>query len=178
MTISAEMRLYVRQRAGFACEYCGVAEHDTGGELTVDHFHPQSLGGPDHADNLLYCCQRCNQYKADYWPSTANAPALWNPRQESRTDHLLTLADGTIYPITPTGAFTLRRLRLNRPPLIAYRLQQRAHTEDRRLLAELREMITLLEHLQQRHAALLDEQRALLEEQRILLTVLLNREAS
>jgi HNH endonuclease len=176
MSITAEMRLQVRQRAGFACEYCGVSESDTGGELTIDHYHPQSLGGADIPDNLLYCCQRCNQYKADYWPAIANAPSLWNPRQEPRADHLLTLADGTVYPLTPTGAFTIRRLRLNRPPLIAYRLQQQVHTEDRRLLAELREMVTLLERLQQRHAALLDEQRALLEAQRTLLTLLLNRD--
>jgi hypothetical protein len=39
-------------------------------------------------------------------------------------------------------------------------------------------MVGLLKRLQQRHAALLNEQRALLEEQRTLLTVLLNREAS
>lgn len=175
MSITSETRLHVRQRAGFACEYCGVTESDTGGELTVDHYHPQSLGGADTPDNLLYCCQRCNQYKADYWPATADDPSLWNPRQEPRTTHMLALADGTVYPLTPAGAFTIRRLRLNRPPLIAYRLQQQTRAEDRRLLSELREMVALLEHLQQRHAALLDEQRALLEEQRTLLTLLLRR---
>jgi hypothetical protein len=37
MTITAAMRLAVRQRAGFACEYCGVREEDAGGELTIDH---------------------------------------------------------------------------------------------------------------------------------------------
>src|SRR3954470_16990828 len=175
MSISAETRLYVRQRASFACEYCGVAENDTGGELTIDHYHPQSLGGSDTIDNLLYSCQRCNQYKSDYWPVTADASSLWNPRQGPSADHMLNLADGTVYPLTPVGVFTIRRLRLNRPPLIAYRLQQQGQAEDRRLLTELREMVALLEQLQQRHATLLTEQRALLEEQRTLLTILLNR---
>lgn len=69
MTISAEVRQFVRQRAHFACEYCGVTETDTGGELTVDHFQPQAKGGSDEPENLLYCCVRCNQYKVDYWPN-------------------------------------------------------------------------------------------------------------
>ena len=175
MTISASTRLFVRERASFACEYCGVSETDTGGELTIDHHLPQALGGTNAADNLLYCCQRCNQYKSDYWPTSADDLPLWNPRQEPGSAHLLQLVDGTLYPLTPVGAFTIQRLRLNRPPLIAFRLQRQTIAADRRLLAELRDMITLLEQLQQRHALLLAEQRALLEEQRTLLTLLLNR---
>ena len=89
----------------------------------------------------------------------------------------LRVRERTVYPLTPTGAFTIRRLRLNRPPLIAYRLRQQMRAEGSRLLAEFRELVTLLERLQQRHAALLDEQRALLEEQRALLTLLLKRES-
>ncbi len=34
------MRELVRQRAHFACEFCGVTETDVGGELTIDHFQP------------------------------------------------------------------------------------------------------------------------------------------
>jgi hypothetical protein len=176
MSISSEIRLHVSQRADFACEYCGVGETDTGGELTIDHYHPQALGGSDDPDNLLYCCQRCNQYKADYWPSTADDPMLWNPRNEQRAAHMLTLADGTVYPLTPTGVFTVRRLRLNRPPLIAYRLRRQTRVEETRLLTELRDLVALLEGLQQRHAALLDEQRALLEEQRAILALLIKRD--
>lgn len=56
MTITDQMREQVRQRANFACEYCGVTETDTGGQLTIDHFHPRSKGGDDDLDNLLYCC--------------------------------------------------------------------------------------------------------------------------
>src|SRR6266536_836226 len=111
MTISAKTRLLVRQRANFACEYCAVAEADSGGELTIDHFHPQTRTGSDAIDNLLYCCQRCNQYKADYWPDSSSAPVLWNPRQEPAANHLLYLADGTVYPLTDIGRFTIQRLR-------------------------------------------------------------------
>ena len=173
MSITQAVRLQVRQRANFACEFCGVTETDTGGELTVDHFRPQTKGGTDDLDNLLYSCQRCNQYKADYWPTHPDDPVLWNPRQESLATHLLILTDGTLYPVTPTGAFTLKRLRLNRPPLIAYRLRTHYRTEEQRLLTQYREVVTLLEKLHQQQVALLEEQRALLEEQRTLLTLLL-----
>jgi hypothetical protein len=90
---------------------------------------------------------------------------------------MLVLADGTVYPLTPIGLFTIHRLRLNRPPLIAYRLRQQTQTEEVRLLAEFRELVILLKQLQERHAALLEEQRALLEEQRAILTLLLKRSA-
>lgn len=79
MSIAPELRLAVRQRANFACEFCGVTETDTGGALTIDHFQPQTKSGTDDPDNLLYCCPRCNQYKADYWPTGPDDPSLWNP---------------------------------------------------------------------------------------------------
>lgn len=172
MTISAELRDRVRQRAHRAWEYCGVTETDTGGQLTVDHFHPQALGGTGDFENLLYCCYRCNLYKADYWPSQPTAPVLWNPRQAARESHLLTLADGMLYPITPTGEFTLRRLRLNRPPLVRYRLRRRSLAEEERLLGRYRDLLVLLEQLHQQHEALLEEQRTLLQEQRAWLQLL------
>lgn len=115
MTITDEIREQVRRRADFACEFCGVTETDTGGELTVDHFQPKAKGGADSLDNLLYCCARCNQYKLDYWPMHADDPALWNPRREPASLHFLELDDGTLQPLTTTGAFTLKRLRLNPP---------------------------------------------------------------
>jgi len=72
VSISVELRMFVRERARFACEYCRVTETDSGGELTIDHYQPSRRGGlSDDPDNLLYCCHRCNQYKSDYWPNTA-----------------------------------------------------------------------------------------------------------
>ena len=173
MNVSAQTRQHVRERAGFACEYCGVAETDTGGELTIDHFQPRTCGGTDDPENLLYCCHRCNEYKADYWPGRPDDTPLWNPRREQRDSHLLLLAAGTLFPITAVGEFTLRRLRLNRPPLVAFRLRRRSDAEEQRLLAQLHELLTALEQLQHQHAALLREHAALLAEQHALLRLLL-----
>lgn len=175
MSITTEVRLLVRQRANFACEYCGVSETDTGGDLTIDHFQPQAKGGDDHPDNLLYCCPRCNQYKADYWPSNPADSDLWNPRCDSFETHLLELADGTLYPRTPTGEFTVKRLRLNRPPLVAYRMRRQSRDQEQRLLTRYREIIGVLGQLFQQQAELLEEQQVLLEEQRALLQLLLRR---
>lgn len=175
MAISPEVRLYVRQRAYFACEYCGVSETDTGSELTIDHFQPHTKGGQDDVDNLLYCCARCNQYKADYWPAEANNPVLWNPRQESFETHFLMFSDGKLYAITAIGEFTLNRLRLNRPPLIQHRLRKQRYIEETHLLEQYQQIMDLIEQLQQQQITLLAEQRLLLEQQRALLKLLLNR---
>jgi hypothetical protein len=176
MSLAAAIREQIRQRAAFACEFCGVSEADAGGLLTIDHFQPSTHGGTDSLDNLLYCCNRCNQYKADYWPLTSAEPQLWNPRQTPFSAHFVQLDDGSIHPLTPAGTFTLRRLRLNRPPLIAHRLQRRNQDEEARWLARYRDLIKALEHLHRQQAALLEEQHQLFEEQRALLLRLLGDE--
>ena len=89
--------------------------------------------------------------------------------------HLLLLADGTLYASTPTGTFTLKRLRLNRSPLVAHRLRKHHHSEELRLLGRYRDLVAALEQLQAQHAALLEEQRTLLEELRTLLQLLLKQ---
>jgi len=174
MTIANEIREQVRQRANFACAFCGITETDAGGELTVDHFRPTTKGGDDRLENLLYCCQRCNQYKLDYWSAHPDEPALWNPRREPAAQHFLELDNGTLHPLTAMGAFTLKRLLLNRPPLVAYRLRKRQQSEEIRLLTRYREMVQLLEQLNTQLSVLTEEQRQLLEEQRELLRLLLS----
>jgi hypothetical protein len=175
MSITSETRLLVRQRASFACEFCGVTETDTGGELTVDHFHPKARGGADDISNLLYGCVRCNLYKADYWPTQPDELRLWNPRQESVESHLLMLVDGSLYPITLVGEFTLTRLRLNRPSLIAYRLRKQYQAEQAQLYTRYREIVAALERLHEQQMLLLEEHRALLNEQRNVLRLLLDK---
>lgn len=177
MSITAETRLAVRERAAFACEYCGVTETDSGAELTVDHYYPQSLGGNDDQDNLLYSCSRCNQYKSDYWPESEDESPLWNPRHDARNIHFLLLADGRLHPLTPIGQFTIQRLRLNRSPLVAHRLQKIRQEEERRLLEQHQEALSVSLQLHRQRQRLLAEQQNLLEEQRSLIQLLLDRMA-
>ena len=155
--------------------FAGSRKPVAGGELTIDHFQPHTKGGPDAPENLLYCCHRCNQYKADYWPTQSEDPPLWHPRHEPIERHLLLLANGTLYPITETGAFTLKRLRLNRPPLVAYRVRKQDEMAEYRVLTRYRDLVVILEQLHQQQVALLDEQQVLLEEQRRLVQLLLQQ---
>ena len=53
MTITGDMRQQVRQRTGYACEFCGVTEDNAASELTIDHYYPQAKGGSDDFDNLI-----------------------------------------------------------------------------------------------------------------------------
>ena len=174
MTISSEIRLLVRTRADHACEFCGVTETDSGGELTVDHFCPQSKGGDDEPDNLVYCCIRCNQYKQDYWPASDDAPRLWNPRLEAWSLHFLELADGTLYPLTATGKFTIQRIRSNRPPLVAYRLRKRKSIEALQLLERHQDLLVALEKMHKQMSVLMEEQTKLLQQQKALMSILLD----
>jgi hypothetical protein len=167
MTVPAGIREQVRQRAKFACEYCGVTETDTGGLLTVDHIIPQSKGGGDSLDNLVYCCYRCNLHKADYLPISQDIPQLWNPRKEPPGQHFVELANGALYPVTETGTFTINILHLNRPPLISYRQKTRANPAEELLLHRHNELLIKMDNL-------LVQQNALLEEQERILPLLLH----
>ena len=175
MSMSKSRRLQVRKRADFTCEYCGVTETDTGGMLTVDHFQPSAKGGSDSAENLIYCCHRCNEYKSDYWPQEPAAPNLWNPRREAAYEHFAEDAGASLIALTATGQFTLHRLRLNRPPLNANRLRRRPGRIKERLFLRLREIMRILEQLQTQHQVIVEENHTLLLEQRHLLELLLKQ---
>ena len=175
MTKRDDIRETVRVRAQFACEYCGVRETDSGDLLTIDHFQPVGKGGDDSLENLVYCCVRCNQYKGDYWPDTSSASTIWNPRREDRNAHVVELDDGKLEALTPTGAFSISLLHLNRPALVAYRQRRRQALEDAHWLERYRQLAEVLDQLVGQQAELIREQRALLTEQRTLLQRLSER---
>jgi hypothetical protein len=174
MTLSLDIREYVRTRAQYVCEYCGVHEARVGSELTVDHYHPRSLGGSDHPENLLYCCARCNLNKRDYWHGVDAELAIWNPRTSPFEEHMVVLNGGIVSPITLTGRVTIDLLRLNRPQLIAYRVGLREQEEALRMLDELRAAIATLEQTNQQHQKLILIQKQLLHRQAQLIRALLN----
>jgi hypothetical protein len=115
----------VRQRYDYCCGYCGVSETDTGGELTVDHYHPVSRGGEDSDDNLVYACMRCNLHKSDTLQGEAEADMeqrILHPLRDNVSEHLReNHENGLLEPLTATGEFHIRTLRLNRPALVAHR---------------------------------------------------------
>lgn len=126
----------------FRCGYCGIGERDAGAELTVDHFQPSSHGGLHEPDNWVYCCHACNEFKGDSWQP--NSPRrILHPLRDEIAAHLVEQEDGTLQPLSETGAFHIERLQLNRRQLVAYRCE-------RRLLEAARQnQVRLFQRLQQ-----------------------------
>jgi hypothetical protein len=141
--IRPEQREALRRLYNFCCGYCGVSEVDSGAELTVDHFQPHSQGGTDAVGNLVYCCHACNAYKGNYYQPKALERIL-HPLRDNVSEHILEQEDGTLYALTPTGAFHIAQLRLNRPALIAHRLAERQLQLARQELLALRQRLAEL----------------------------------
>lgn len=167
--ISHETRQIVRERANFSCEYCGVSETEVGGELTIDHFQPQSKSGTDELENLIYACPRCNLYKGNYFPENDFDLSLWNPRTEASDRHFSPQAGGELFPLTETGNFTIRQLRLNRLPLIEHRRRKQIQEEENSLILMHQSLVELLMRYAEMQLSILEEQKKLLEEQQRLL---------
>lgn len=139
------LRQAVRQRYNYRCGYCMVGEVNVGAELTVDHFMPRIQGGDDSEDNLVYCCHACNEFKGDYWNLIPELRLL-HPLNDQFSSHCKEAQeDGLLLGITNRGINHLLVLHLNRPELIAFRLEQR---EIRRLRQLNEQLLRLLERSQ------------------------------
>lgn len=176
MITNKAIRRQVRIRAQYSCEYCSITETDAGGLLTNDHFHPKSKNGSDEIDNLIYCCNRCNSYKYDYFPEKESDPEIWNPRLEPLSKHFFELEDGKLKALTSKGKATIQLLRLNRSPLINYRLQKKTRLEEFKLLKHYQHLVGLLQQTNQELTILANNQQQLLEQQQQLLKFLLDEE--
>ena len=56
-----DIRFIVNNSIGKLCPYCGVAGCVT--NFSPDHAEPTSRGGRHCLDNMIVCCERCNQTK-------------------------------------------------------------------------------------------------------------------
>lgn len=70
-------RRAVLARDGHTCQYCGHMSRD----LTLDHVVPRRRGGGATWDNLVACCAKCNNKKADKTPREADMVLLHKPRR-------------------------------------------------------------------------------------------------
>jgi hypothetical protein len=70
-------RRNILTRDSFRCQYCGMKFH--GSDLTLDHILPRSQGGKNSWENLVACCRKDNQRKADRTPEQAGMPLLRRP---------------------------------------------------------------------------------------------------
>ena len=74
------------QRDDRICLYCG--EHFTSGHLSRDHVRPLSQGGPDHWNNVVTACLRCNHHKAGRTPEAAGMQLLAIPFTPTHAEYI------------------------------------------------------------------------------------------
>lgn len=111
----AETVRFVHERAAYTCEYCQTTQRVIGQALHVEHIIPD---GNDHPDNLCLSCPSCNLSKARAVsavdPDTEQDVPLFNPRQQTWSDHFEWTYNGSIIRgLTPIGRATVVRLRMN-----------------------------------------------------------------
>ena len=117
----------VALRAANRCEYCRLSQLGREATFHVDHVTPRAAGGPTEADNLALACVSCSLRK---WakqtapdPDTGQDVPLFNPRTHVWADHFRW--DGPrVVPLTPTGRATASALALNRPVIVAIRIEE------------------------------------------------------
>jgi len=70
-------RMNIYWRDNYKCQYC--YKHFSQNQLTLDHVIPKSRGGGKSWQNLVTCCERCNQKKSDRTPSEASMSLFKKP---------------------------------------------------------------------------------------------------
>ena len=115
--IDAATRRLVRDRAGNACEYCGLRQENSPlASLQIEHILPRSHGGNDDADNLAFACIDCNLAKgtniAGIDPSSGLTTELFHPRRQRWEDHF-EWQGPFAFGKTPVGRTTIAVLRIN-----------------------------------------------------------------
>jgi 5-methylcytosine-specific restriction endonuclease McrA len=83
------LKIAVRERAKFCCEYCLASLLFSTDFFSIEHILPLSKGGLTELLNLAFSCQRCNIHKFTATqaidPATGLMAALYNPRTDRRS---------------------------------------------------------------------------------------------
>ena len=125
--MSADLRQWVRQRAGSRCEYCrfpDAAPHLM--RFHLEHIRARRHDGTEAVSNLAWACARCNVLKgtdlSGVDPDSNRIVRLFHPRRDQWPEHFHWIQNGEIIEgRTPIGRATVIALGLNRPLLVAAR---------------------------------------------------------
>jgi hypothetical protein len=116
--IPDSLRVFVRVRAGYRCQYCQASEWLAGQRFHVDHIIPLAEGGLSAEDNLCLACPMCNGSKLSRMdgidPETGERSSLFHPRRQAWAEHFRWSEDGLrALGLTPCGRATVDALRIN-----------------------------------------------------------------
>ncbi len=124
MTVSANVRILVEQRAMHRCEYCGMHQSLQGGQFHIEHICPTSHGGTSQLNNLALACPGCNLRKTDhmfaYDDGSEATVRLFNPRTDNWSEHFRWIGYEVIGQ-TSIGRAMVALLDLNHPRRIRIR---------------------------------------------------------
>jgi hypothetical protein len=123
--MDAATRRLVQQRAGNACEYCGLTQDDEPfASFHVEHIIARQHGGGDEPGNLCWACTNCNLHKgpniAGIDPQTGVVVPLFHPRQQIWDEHFQ-WNGAQLLGRTAVGRATIAVLAINLPENIELR---------------------------------------------------------
>ena len=72
----SKMKLKVKKRDGYVCQYCRVAKSDK--KMTIDHYIPYSVFHSHDFNNLKSSCRLCNEMKGSINPEDKKDTFKWN----------------------------------------------------------------------------------------------------
>lgn len=128
-TLPVALRQLVIQRAGNACEYCGLSQVGQEATFHVDHVIPRAAGGETVAENLALACVSCSLRKSARQtaidPDSGHEVALYNPRQDLWQTHFQ-WEGVSLIGLTATGRATVAALHMNRALILAIRQEEAA----------------------------------------------------
>jgi hypothetical protein len=122
--MDAALDRLVRERAGYACEYCLLPQSVYRFRFPIDHIIAKQHGGRTIAGNLCLACPRCNASKGPNLtgidPLTARIVRLFHPRRHKWSAHFPW--DGPVLRgKTGIGRATVQVLAINEPSAVAVR---------------------------------------------------------
>jgi hypothetical protein len=124
MTTAADRR-FVRERAGFRCEYSRMHEDDEPFfAFHLEHVIAKQHGGTGELDNLAWSCHGCNESKGPNLASvdevSGKVVRLFHPRTQRWSRHFA-WSGSWVVGRTQIGRATVRALGLNAPRRVALR---------------------------------------------------------
>lgn len=135
-----DYREYLREDFWYACAYCSTTEVEACAiGFQIEHYEPQAACPHliDQYDNLMWCCQHCNELKSDIYPppkARAIGQRFLRPDIDNPEDHISSV-EVRVEPLTETGRFSIELLDLNRQSLRRLReIRKRLHDSRQHVL--------------------------------------------
>ncbi len=122
--MDAALKRLVWDRAGDACEYCGLPQSLDVLPFQIDHIIAEKHHGLTVAENLALCCLNDNLHKgpniAGIDPETGALTRLFHPRQDRWEEHFAWVGP-ELTGRTAVGRTTIDVLGINLPERVEHR---------------------------------------------------------